>query len=454
VERSLDLLRERCGVDAGPDLVIAFQRLSIAQLDDVVDDLLARRWTPRASRSRNEVWPLVNARTSTFTTGGSNQWYTGTAGPAGLNLVAATDPRLTGTGRFPAGVLRALLYSHGLVIEDPILLSAELYAGTSGETRTLARASVEAAVASTAEIAPLIDAGVVDTFFTPSAEQDDAAVVAAALMAGLGESSAGFDVDSVWESFEAGYVDGLSPPLRELWRRVRHGDRSPSLEFVEEAAVIDAEMAEVFVRVLTELRPRGVVENAVSVVASAVADIARYGALADLLCPSRLFAELAFIGSSDPRHSVRLHQLAEMDVPRLEELMVEDAVKIRQGSETFARWRHDLSIGLERAHASQVELGPGVDATEVVAEVLASTRHDLLREVSQSPTLSRRSGLVSFVAGGLGGALGGAAGGALGAALGAAGGATPPLLQSVLAPRTLPAFLHRHYILFEKPRTE
>src|SRR4051794_24768029 len=125
MDHSLDLLRQQCGVESSPELVVAVQALSVGQLDALVDDLLARRWSPKTTGSNVEVWPLVNERTSTFTTGGSNQWYTGTAGPAGLNLIAAIDPRSTGSGRFPAGVLRALLYSHGLVIEDPVLLAAE-----------------------------------------------------------------------------------------------------------------------------------------------------------------------------------------------------------------------------------------------------------------------------------------------------------------------------------------
>ncbi len=448
---SLGVLSERCGTGSGPELVVALQGMPTDDLGDVVEDLLSRAWLPVANRPPGEVWPLVNSRTSTFTTGGSNQWYTATAGQAGLNLVAAIDPRATGTGQFPSGVLRALLYGHGLVIEDPVLLAAEMYAGAARESRRWARASVEAAVASMSEIAVLVDAGVVDTFFTTSADQHRAAVLAEALMVRLDEASSGFDVSTVWDSFEVGYVEGVTAPLRELWRRVRAGDRSPPLDLVGAAAQIDPDMAEVFVQVLAELRPRGVVENAVSVVASAIADIAHYEAPADLLCPSRLFAELAFIGKPDPCHAMRLHQLAQIEVPRLDDLLIEDAVQIRQGSESFARWRQDLSVGLERAQNLQLELGPDVDATEVVGEVLAAARQDLLREVGASSSLSNQAGVMSFVAGGLGGALGGAAGGVAGVGLGAAGGVAPTVLQAAFSPRTIETFLERHYVLFERP---
>jgi hypothetical protein len=222
---------------------------------------------------------------------------------------------------------------------------------------------------------------------------------------------------------------------------------------VEQAAGFDVETAEIFLKVLTELRPRGVVENAVAVVGAALADITRYGGLMDLLCPSRLFAELAFAGNADPRHAVRLDQLAEIDVPRLDHLLVEDAVHIRQGSGPFARWRHDLSIGLERARDLRATAGPNVDATQVVAEVLDAARQAIAGEVSGSRVLGGSQAVVSFVAGGLGGALGGAAGGVAGAVLGAAGGVVGPLAQSHLVPGGLAGFLDRHYVLFERPRT-
>jgi hypothetical protein len=64
-------------------------------------------------------------------------------------------------------VLRALLYCHGLVLEDPLAIAAELVSGTVAERRAVARSAVRAAAASIAEIAPLIDAGVVQTYFLP-----------------------------------------------------------------------------------------------------------------------------------------------------------------------------------------------------------------------------------------------------------------------------------------------
>jgi hypothetical protein len=65
---------------------------------------------------------VVTIRASPFASGGV---YRDAAGPAGLNLNAALNPRFAGTGHFSDGVLRALLYCHGLVIEDsPVGLAA------------------------------------------------------------------------------------------------------------------------------------------------------------------------------------------------------------------------------------------------------------------------------------------------------------------------------------------
>ena len=62
------------------------------------------------------------------------------------------------------GVLRALLYCHGLIIEDPVAMAADMYLSTSPDARHLARMAVEAATSSMVEISELLDAEVVRTF--------------------------------------------------------------------------------------------------------------------------------------------------------------------------------------------------------------------------------------------------------------------------------------------------
>lgn len=64
--------------------------------------------------------------------------------------------------------------------------------------------------------------------------------------------------------------------------------------------------------------------------------------------PSPLLAKLPFVGTPDPTHELRLHELSRIDVPGIQQLLVGD-VRIRQASEAFALWRTRLSLGLKRA---------------------------------------------------------------------------------------------------------
>lgn len=434
----------------GPELIDALGKMPLPKIDDLVDRLLADPPEPASSPPTNEVWPLVNLRSSTFGPGGSSGPYA-SSGSAGLRLADSIDPRQAGTGRFSNSVLRALLYCHGLVIEDPLLLGADLYRGTSGETRAIARQAVVAGAVSLVEIAPLVHSGVVETFFTGSTARDEAAGIGDLIRGSIDAAGSQLDETEIWEAFEADYVDGLHPRLREVWRRVRDGDRSPPLEYVQSAAEADPEMTELFIQVLSDLRPRAVVENAIDVVALAVADAHRLGSRHDLLCPTSLFAQLLFCGVPDSLHDRRVHELVRIEVPNIEQLFVEDAVLIRTDDEAFSRWRTRLAMALDRARQLKIEVGDEVDTATVVGEVIAEVREGLFSDLRRSSALDGRlRGTVGFVAGALGGALGGAVAGASGALLGAAGGAIPWLASRAL-PSGPPAFLRRHYLVFERP---
>jgi hypothetical protein len=450
VVSSLDVVQAHTGHGLGPELVTALTNMPLAQIDALTEELLTDAPKPVGMPPANEVWPLVNLRASTFAPGGSSSTYA-SSGSAGLRLADSIDLRRAGTGQFSNSVLRALLYCHGLVIEDPLLLGADLYRGTSGETKAVARQAVVAGAISLVEIAPLLDSGVVETFFTGSTARDEAAAIADLIREGVDLPGSHFDEADVWEAFEADYVDGLHPDLQEVWRRVRGGDRSPPLEHIEAAVRSDREMTEIFVRVLSELRPRSVVENAIEVVALAVADTHLLGDRHDLLCPTALFARLLFSGSSDPLHDRRVHELVRITVPNIEQLLVEDAVMIRSDSEAFSNWRARLSMSLDHARQLKIEVGEEVDTASIVGEDIAEARRALFQELGDSSTLGRRlRGGLGFVAGALGGALGGAAGGTSGAVLGAAGGAIPWLASQAIHV-VPPAYLRRHYLVFERP---
>ena len=442
--RSLDTLRLATGESDPAD---ALSALSDEVVDDLVERLLAEPPRPKEAVGENEVWPVLNARMSTFATGGGSTWFTATGGPAGINLMAAIDPRDQGTGRFPNGVLRALLYCHGLVLEDPLALAADLVNGTDGELRAVSRSAVRAGAASLAEIAPLVDAGVVQTFFRPRETWNRTVLDGAAL------ARSGFVVseNEVWDAFEAAFVDGLGPELQELWRRVRAGDREPPLSLVEQSmAGPDREVVEVFIGVLAELRPSAVVENALSIVSESLMDLAGLGNPFDLLCPTPLFARLALTG--DPRDDLRLFELVSIDVPRIDSLLVQDAVAIRNSSEAFAVWRARLSAGLERARADRIEFGSAVDGAGVVSESLADARAGLFGEVERSRTLSSRvRASLLFAAGALGGAVGNSTGGTFASVVGASGGVLGAICE-LLVQRgdPVPGYLRRHYVVFDR----
>jgi hypothetical protein len=167
---SIEVLRDSTGAAAGPELVAAVTEMPAHRFGRLVERLLAHPPRPSVTPAQTEVWPLVTARASTFATGGGVQ-YSDAPSPAGVNLNAALNPRYAGSGRFSDGVLRALLYCHGLVIEDPVVMAAEMFTTAAPEARPVARLTMNAAVTSLSEIAPLIDAGIVQTFFTPIAAQ-------------------------------------------------------------------------------------------------------------------------------------------------------------------------------------------------------------------------------------------------------------------------------------------
>lgn len=438
-------LREFVGTE-GPDAVVALSEMSLDRLDALIDAVLAAAATPpSAAPRRSQVWPLATLRGSTFASGGV---YRDAAGPAGLNLNGALNPRLVGAGKFSDGVLRALLYSHGLVIEDPIAAAAEMTRGVSREMREVARLAVSAAASAMVEIAPLLDNDVVVTYFTTIDQQAPVARVSNRISDQLTNGS-DFTVSDAWDAFEASYVTGLSPSLQTLWQRVRSGDKSPPLELLEEGiAEGDVEIASTFIKVLSELRPQAVVDNAVDMMASAVVAVEALGGLYDLLCPSPLFARLLFVGAADPVHELRLHELGRVDVPGIGELDVIDAVRIRQSSDEFAEWRGDLSEALTQAHEARERGESQKEASGLVRDVIADAREAIHRQARRSRYFTTTN-LVSFVAGALGGIVAGSPGGLIGSSVGGAGGALAPFVQAGLNLHHVPHYLERHYLVFE-----
>ncbi len=121
---SLEVLRLHIGGTRGPDAVQAVAGLDLADIDVLAEALLGSLPRPADDVPAHEVWPLVNARASLVSAGGRS--FADSPASAGLNLMAAMNPRDVGKNTFSTSVLRALLYSHGLVLEDPLVMAVSV----------------------------------------------------------------------------------------------------------------------------------------------------------------------------------------------------------------------------------------------------------------------------------------------------------------------------------------
>lgn len=451
---TLDEVRRIVGVDAGPELVAAIGKLSIQQVDTLADALLD---LPRTQvlpvRPVREIWPLIPLRASLFYDPARTADPIGGYAPAGIDVSTALNPQFDGTGAFSDGVMRALLYSHGLVIEDPLSYAAEMYGSAPLDLRHALRDSIASATASLSEIADLIDADVVTLFYTGGEEINAANDLGDDMLTALDDAGGSYSIDDAWGAFEDEFVSGLSAPLQALWRQVRSGNRSPSLGLVEQAVANGDPNVEAFLDVVEVLTPRSVVGNAIASTACMVAAMRMLGGSCDILCSSPLIARLLFLGTPDPVEQTRIHEVARTEVPNIGSLSPRDLIAIRAASSALATWRDDLAAALDQADRLRKS---GVDAGSVhvsVEELLADARARLHAEARRSRTWSS-SNLVTFIAGGLGGAMGAAIGGTSGTiAAGTAGGLLSAFAQAGVNSRRVPGFLERHYLAFDRPRS-
>jgi hypothetical protein len=111
------------------------------------------------------------------------------------------------------------------------------------------------------------------------------------MMEALTTEGTSYSIEELWSQFEVEFITGLSTPLQQLWKEIRGGNRSPSLDLLHQAIDSgDAGLADVFVDVVRILNPRNIVENAVTSTACTLAAIEMLGGSADLLCASPLMA--------------------------------------------------------------------------------------------------------------------------------------------------------------------
>ncbi|MCL1847219.1 MAG: hypothetical protein FWF91_04560 [Coriobacteriia bacterium] len=207
-----------------------------------------------------------------------------------------------------------------------------------------------------------------------------------------------------------------------------------------------------FVDIVTVLNPRNIIENAITGTTITIAAIEMLGGTNDILCASRLMGRLLFLGSPDPDHELRLHELTMMDMPNLSELALTDIVSIRKSSEALATWRSDLSHALDYARRMRAAHNNPADIQQGVSEMMEYAREAICREARKSSLLSSGN-LVAFLAGvlsGVGGSV--VTGDALTMATGVAAGAIPAIAQAIVSNNPIPKYLDRHYIAFIKDR--
>lgn len=449
---SFDQARLFMGAEAGPDLVAGVEGLRLDRVDALAESILA---LPRSTRLRErpvtQLWPLVPMRGSLFFDHLNNESPVDGYAPTGVRLSAATNPRLGGTGAFSSGIVRALLYSHGLVIEDPLSHAAEMHLSQGPDVRKASRWGLSAAVASLSEIAELLDSDVVNLFYTGGDELDAAGELGDRMLHAMDDEGSSYSVDDAWDEFEVEFVSGLTAPLQALWREIRGGNRAPDLRGIEEAVADgDSDLAETFVDVMRILNPRSIVQNAIAGTACTVAAIRLLGGSSDVLCATPLMTKLLFLGSPDPIDRVRVQEIARTPVPNIEALASSDLVALRQSSDALATWRHDLASALDYADRSRsVGISP-IMIQAGVEEILADARDRLAQEASRTRVWTPTN-TVSFVAGGLGGAAGAIVRGSAGSILaGAAGGVLATFMQAGAQRRRVPGFLDRHYLAFTR----
>lgn len=448
---SLSRLEEMLGT-AGPELVVATQHASDEAIQECAEQILSDDLCPQHICNQLEVWPLFNSRLSGFRTG--DQWAESPS-LGGLSPLSAADPRFAGRTLFSRSVARVLLYCHGLVLEDPLAVACAIYRDQTGQHEA-ARAMFNAAVSSAVEISPLVDGGVVIPFWRPSLDRSRFELLLAELRREV-EDRRGVAAlaDEAWDVAEAMYVDGLHPSLREVWRRIRNGDRAPDLRLVEEAVeAVGKHHVLAFLSVVESWNTTVAVDNVAEAVASTLDDAAAMGGEVDFFAPAAMFTR--FLLATDPApqdvDASAIRDLARTDVPGLDDVSWRDVIAMREHEDCFAIWRQQMTAGLREAQTIRAQ-GMSADTHQCIQEAVAQGRSAILRAQKSSRLLPRSGGpTATFVLGAAGGAIGGATGGTAGITLGAFGGGLSSALPNLINPvNRAPSWLHRHYVAFDKP---
>jgi hypothetical protein len=436
--------------------MVAASQASDKTLETYAESLLQAKLCPRQEYDRLEVWPLVNSRMSAYRSG---ELWVESPSLGGISPLNAVDPRYSGRAMFSRGVARILLYCHGLILEDPLALASFIYLSHISEPsrRDTIRAMFSAAVTSCVDIAPLVEGGVIVPYWRPSGDESNINHLRTELKRAV-LARGGLDkyAEEAWDVVEAMYIDGINASLREAWRQVRSGNRSPDLSLIEEAVTqVGKHDVLAFLNLLKSWNTDTAIDNVAETVARALDDASAMGGEIDFFAPAMLFTRFLLAINPAPQDvdAASIRDLTRTEVPGLDDLLWSDVVSMRRNEDSFALWRRQVTAGLREAYTIR-DQGMSADAYRCIQEALAEGRSAIRHAQTSSRFLRQLAkSSVLFVLGAVGGALAGAPGGVAGSSYGAAGAGVSAMLPAISdRKRSAPSWLRSHYVLFEKPK--
>lgn len=446
-KQSINIIREDIGFDVGPDMLRAIQNLPYEKLEQIIEHVLSADGEDITLPNVTEVWPIITLRSSLFAAGGL---YANIDTPIGVNLMDAWNPRKQGTGQWSDSIMRTLLYSHGMMIEDPLIATFDMFHQMPKETHPLFLDSILAVISSVSEIYPLLDDGIITTFYMSDEELDNTKIISNKILGKLEKQDSPLSSKNVWDEFENNFINGLaSPSLKELWRQIRGGNRTPDIGLVKSAIKEEgAELVEVFIDIVKDINSSAVIASMAEVVASSIAANKAFGGGFDILCQSEMAAKMLFLGTPDPSEEVRVHELGNIDIPNIDGLSPIDAVKLRQDSDALSQWRSDLSIALDGAKRLREKNGYDFDTSLYVNEIMNISHNSLIKQMNKSRVFNTKT-LVNYAIG----LLGVLSPDTIDGLLWGIGGATAAtLLQSVAEKERISKYLNRHYLVFRSTK--
>lgn len=362
----LDIIQEVFEEDLGPDLIIHVSDLSPARLYKFQERYseFARAFHLPPKRG-DHLRPFVTSTALHY----AKQIY-------GFPL-SDRDFDLPETAGLQEDTIKQhLLYCHSLAVLDPLPYFLDFFRPSQADKQ--ARIRFRNYLIFLNQIRPLVEAGTI--FFLDESYQD---------------------------AYRRDFFPSRGPKQSFIW--------PPALADSEQVAVIaaEADLSEAFGE--GEVRPLELrilyINNALESIATTLVASEFHNRNLDMYFPARFFREALRGVVTRVRENLQiregelllLERLLSVKVPNLADLDPQDLVRIREGEETFAKWRRAVGRALERiATLDPYLLDPAQEATRVMQEELAEEQRRLQDDVKKSRFLAMaQRGFRSFTIGAL-----------------------------------------------------